>query len=225
MKRILIIVGLLVLVTTGIVGFITYRNHQFRLVSSEPIEKGSTVAPVIFTFNRNLDPKTLQAFEIQPYTAGRSQLKDNKFVFEPSDNYHLTQDYTAKLKSVTAADGSTLGEQVIQFKVEFIPLNELSEADRAAQMANTDPLEQQNPFLAKLPHETLEYKIDYELVSGGEGEAGIILVVELYAIINRPDQRAAYEAQLREYKQKALQWIQLQGIEPNKYPITFIPAV
>ncbi len=222
MKRVLIIVAATFI---AVIGVVTYRNSQFRLVSSEPVDKGSTVAPIVFTFNRKLDQQTLKTFEVLPYTPGRSQVKDNKFVFEPSDNYHLNQDYTAKLKSVTAVDGSVLGEQIIKFKVAFIPIDKLSESDRAAQEASTDSLEQQNPFLSELPHETLEYKIDYELTSGGEGGGSIVLVIELYAILNRPSQRADYEAQLREYKQKALQWIQSQGIAPNKYPITFIPAV
>lgn len=209
----------------GIIAFGIYSSSRFRLVSVEPKQKASTVAPVVFTFNRVIDPKTAAEFEIQPYTAGRTSVQDKKVIFEPASKYRLGQTYTATLKSVWSSDGSRLGVQKVTFQIAFVPLEKLSESDRAAQEASTDTLEQKNPLLAKLPYETLQYKVDYELSQQAGGKTEVTITVTLYAILNRPEQRPAYEAQLREYKQKALQWIQEQGVDISTYKVVFNPPV
>lgn len=48
-------------------------------------------------------------------------------------------------------------------------------------------------------------------------------VITLYAIINRPDQYDTYRAQLRDYKQKALQYLQDKNIDITKATITYEP--
>lgn len=224
MKRVKLIVVGIVVVVISVLGLIIYQNSRFRLLSAEPEQNASTVAPIIFNFNRNLDNKTLSAFEIQPYVAGRSYVKDNQFIFEP-EKYQLDKTYTAKLKSATAIDGTVLGEQKVVFKVTFVPLNKLSSSDKAAQAASTDKLEQTNPFLAKLPYETLEYKIDYKITPGANGKVDVSLIIDLYAVLNNAQQKAAYQQQLQEYKQKALLWMKGQGVDEQRYPITYNPQI
>ena len=49
-------------------------------------------------------------------------------------------------------------------------------------------------------------------------------VITLYAIINRPDQYDAYQDQLREYKQAALEYLKSQHVDIKTAKITYEPA-
>lgn len=47
--------------------------------------------------------------------------------------------------------------------------------------------------------------------------------ITLYAIINNPDQYDMYRDQLKEYKQKALDYLKSKGVDINKAEITYEP--
>ena len=48
-------------------------------------------------------------------------------------------------------------------------------------------------------------------------------IITLYAIINRPDQYSMYQDQLKEYKQKALDYLKSTGVNVDKATITYEP--
>lgn len=62
--------------------------------------------------------------------------------------------------------------------------------------------------------ENEQYKIRYN---------GSTYLITLYAIINNPSQYESYKNQLREYKQKALDYLTSKGIDVNKVPIEYEP--
>lgn len=47
--------------------------------------------------------------------------------------------------------------------------------------------------------------------------------ITLYAIINNPDQYDMYRDQLKEYKQKALDYLRSQGVDVNTIEVTYEP--
>jgi hypothetical protein len=90
-----------------------------------------------------------------------------------------------------------------------------------AGVAKTDSLERTQPLMHVLPHETLHYKIDYRVLPDGNHLA---LTVTLNAVLNRADQVATYQAQLKAYKAEALDFLRSQGQDPAAYQITYDPA-
>jgi hypothetical protein len=89
-----------------------------------------------------------------------------------------------------------------------------AEAQRVQQL-----LIKKYPITSKLPHETLHYKIDYSLGSNQE----LSLVITTFGIINRPSEYPQYVEQTKEYKQEALDFLKLNGVNPSTYPITYVP--
>ena len=85
----------------------------------------------------------------------------------------------------------------------------------------TDALERTQPLLHVLPHETSHYTIDYRVLPDGNHLA---LTITLKAILNRADQLAAYQAQLKAYKAEALAFLRSQNVDPAAYQITYDPA-
>ena len=85
----------------------------------------------------------------------------------------------------------------------------------------TDALERSQPLLHVLPHETSHYTIDYRVLPDGNHLA---LTITLKAILNRADQLAAYQAELKSYKAEALAFLRSQNQDPAAYQITHGPA-
>lgn len=88
--------------------------------------------------------------------------------------------------------------------------------------AETEGQEIQVP--ESVPKESIK---NYELITENEqfkirkldGE----YTITLYAIINRPEQYDQYKDQLREYKQKALEYLQNDGVDTNSVKIIYEP--
>ena len=86
----------------------------------------------------------------------------------------------------------------------------LSAETAGRQLARTDRLEREQPLSQWLPHDTPRYKIDYHVAADGS----LDLTITLYAILNNERQLPQYEAQLRQYKAEALEFIRSHGGDP-----------
>lgn len=75
------------------------------------------------------------------------------------------------------------------------------------------------PVIAKLPHETLDFKVDYSL----DPTQKLSLVITTYAIINGPSDYRQYLSQTKQFRQEALDFLKKNGVEANTYPISYIP--
>jgi hypothetical protein len=75
------------------------------------------------------------------------------------------------------------------------------------------------PILSKLPHETLDYKIDYSLGSN----QNLSLNITTYGIINGPADYTQYVQQTKAYRQEALDFLKQNGISPDTYPLSYTP--
>lgn len=83
----------------------------------------------------------------------------------------------------------------------------------------TDRLEDQHRLAQALPHSTPHYRIEFSVGSDGR----LQLRVTLLAVLNSRRDLAAYQAQLRQYKAEALEFIQAQGDDPATYTVTWLP--
>jgi hypothetical protein len=96
----------------------------------------------------------------------------------------------------------------------------ISPAELEHLLEGVDELEQTQPLVRHLPHDSVHFNVDYLVV----GEAELVLEVELRVILNRPEQLATYEADLRAYKAEALEWLRSVGADPAAYAIEWRPA-
>lgn len=82
-------------------------------------------------------------------------------------------------------------------------------------------LEKKYPIITKLPYETINYKIGYGLEEGNK----LVFYIDLYAIINHPDQYAEYKKQLKQYRDEALQYLTKNNINPAEFDIIYTPEI
>jgi hypothetical protein len=223
MNRKLIVAGLAAILII-IVGYLAYTSLTFRLLSSEPKDKkASSLAPVIFSFNKDLDQKTASEFTISPAVAGKTTVTGKKLTFQPSSPYTFNQTYVVTLKHAYSKTGQVVGAQKLTFESIFVPVDQQSATERQAQQAATDSGKDKYPILAKLPYETEEFKIDYQPATSADGEKTIIINVELRSTINDSRLAAEYQQELVTHKQQALTWLKTNGVDPNKTYIQFSP--
>ena len=95
----------------------------------------------------------------------------------------------------------------------------ISPADVDRQLAGVDELEQTEPLTRRLPHDSAHFRVDYHLADDGL----LVVEIELRAVLNRPDQLAAYEDQLRAYRAEALAWLASVGADPASLHLTYRP--
>lgn len=86
-------------------------------------------------------------------------------------------------------------------------------------LGGTDRLESEHRLAQAVPHATPHYRIDFSV--GADGR--LQLAVTLLAVLNSPRDLVTYEAELRQYKAEALEFIQAQGDDPATYTLTWFP--
>ncbi len=95
----------------------------------------------------------------------------------------------------------------------------ISPADVDRQLAGVDELEQTEPLTRRLPHDSDHFRVDYRL----DDEGRLVVEIELRAVLNRPEQLAAYEDQLRAYRGEALAWLRSVGADPASLDLLYRP--
>jgi hypothetical protein len=80
-------------------------------------------------------------------------------------------------------------------------------------------LEEKSPITSSLPYENSHYKIEYLT----DESYNVSYTVTLLAIINGPQDYERYKAQIVQYKQEALNYLQNKGVNIKKAKITFVP--
>lgn len=232
------LVGGLLLLVLVVIGFIIYRGKTTLILESvTPANRSeaSVTTNIEYTFNHPLDPKITDNFSIKPYVPGRVIVDDTRLIFEPSKNLDIDTRYKAVLKNPRSKNGLESESIETNFTAVYIPFNEIPKKQQKQEIQQSENLQETYPIVAHLPHETLEYKIDYVVPNYAapetEGNQEITsediqplkLEIELYAIRNRPEQYDEYKKQLRRYKDKALQYIRSLGFNPKDYDIRYNP--
>lgn len=75
------------------------------------------------------------------------------------------------------------------------------------------------PVLTDLPHETLDYKIEYSNPRLNEIEFGITL----YPISPKAERPNSYREELQQYKKEALDFLKSKGVDVTRSKITITP--
>jgi hypothetical protein len=228
-----------------IIGYnLWYKATHLVVVSSSPNNNQknvSTLSKIEITFNKALSPESGKEISIEPYVNGTVRVVDNKLTFTPLTSYSLNDTYKFCIIDVLSSDAKFRSKNVcVSFRAGFDRNPSGEELEQSVNQ--TDTLENQYPLLKHIPHSTLDYKIDYDIrdipITPPEGvditdfeatsrearQKEVVIIIQLNAIFNRPDQQAEYTAQLKQYKSAALQYIRDNGQNPDTIKIEYVPA-
>lgn len=232
-KKALLVVG--VVLALGLGGYVWYLQTHMLLTGTSP-KKGQEVAtidPITFTFNKALAPGSQSRFSISPSISGKGTVDGKTFTFTPDTQYTFGTTYTLTFKEPTSDDGYIGKTIVYTFKPGFV--KSPTKEQLKTQLNRTDNVTRLYPILKYVPHETVDYKIDYKLLTFGGGENDSeesntqsvtkpVLTITLYATMNRPDQASFYQQQLKDYKQEALKYLKDSGFNPTDLEIRYEPS-
>jgi uncharacterized membrane protein len=197
------IIGGLALVVI-VVGLLIYSAVALRVVSTDPQNGAQTdfLKAITIKFNHPLDAKTADRFKLSPAVDGTTSIQGDTLKFTPTAAYAIGTTYTATITSPTAKNGRTGGTVKLSFKPTYV------EAPKFPQK-----------LVDALPYSTEHFNITYTVNS----DKSLNVFVELIAILNRPEQRPQYEADLKAYRQEALDYITQHGGDPAKLNILYSP--
>lgn len=207
-----------------LIAYLVYLQLHFRVVSVQPADEGSTTAAVVLNFNKELQNPQELGLSLDPAVPGNVSISNKSITFTPNQSYQVDKKYTVKVTAVVAKDGSKIETIRHSFTVKYVEEKDLSEDEQRRAISLTDQLQKENSILAKLPYATSEFKVDYDIIQNSKKENVVLLRITLYPILNRPDQYNTYVAQIKEYKSKAIAWVE-QNSGGKLYTLTFDPDV
>lgn len=217
----MIIAGVVMVV--GLIAYGLYYQLGFFVTSTSPRnndQQAASSSRVVIAFNKKLGGASAASFDIQPRVPGKLSIEGNRLVFTPYNSLVIGTEYTVTLNAPISIDSKSAKPVKFKFRATYIEFKNLPKQEKEAQIEQSDSLEKSYPIVRSIPHETLEYKIDYIIDSNDQ----LVLKISLYAILNKPEQRGEYLKQLAEYKVKALDYLRSKGEDPGKYTIEYLPA-
>jgi hypothetical protein len=153
-------------------------------------------------------------------TAGTHKFVASRALFEDDTKTISTSDI-AKNETIYMLPKAVSGAA----KVYLLQHPDIQQQREAAGGAESDRIRalvlKKYPIIAKLPQETLRYKIDYSLDSNQK----LSLTITTYGIINRPSDYPQYLQQTKDYRAEALDFLKHNNISPNTYPISYVPNI
>lgn len=181
-----------------------YSAATFHVTKFTPANNQETdfIQDVVIEFNQPVSPQSSSALHIEPAVIGTASVDKNKLMFTPINAYTINQVYTVTVSGAR----SQSGQQAPSIKFYFKP---------------THPREHKLPaqLVKALPHATAHYTITYTI---NPNQTLNIFITPL-AILNRPDQLPQYEADLRQYKKEAIQYLIDNGGDLNSLNIFVDP--
>jgi hypothetical protein len=157
----------------------------------------------------------------RPIKAGRVKLAPGKHVFKASRQYF---DAVQKSIDTNALDTKKtvylLPKPSSQEAIKWLNDHPEVQQEREAAGGEEAIIQQQSllsqyPFIAKLPYETLDYKIDYSVNEAGK----ISFIVTLYPFADPASPE--YGPQVDKEKQAAKNYLSSYGVDTEKVPISY----
>jgi hypothetical protein len=213
-----IILVLFVFATTA---YNIYKDHQFRVVSTNPSTRNVATATPFFKviFNRQLSKDNLSVSSnpaiISSYSINGDELDMN--LNTPTDS---NTTYNITINSISAADGKTLTDKNFKFQPKQVNSQDLPQDQQQALLKNqTQYLQQrQDPIIAYLPYGTLDFNLNYHFINQSTNSK-IILDAQLQLAPGLSGAQAT--ATTNQYKQEVTDYIKSKGLNPASYTIEY----
>lgn len=206
-----------------IAGYLVFDALVFRAVSSNPSQNGDAnyAQDISVRFNRDLDSSTLKGIKISPYVEGKFSLSGKDVIFRPSTSLKIGEKYSLTIVKPRSTKGDELGSFVLKFKIKYKGYTDLSKEEKDRVNKQTDSLEKKQPLVQYLPHEESHFKIDYTV----NPDSSLNINVTTYAILNRPEQQAAFAQTTSQYRNEANKFITDHGFKLSDYKVTYKPTL
>lgn len=229
------VIGILLvimLITYG--AFKAVSSTQFRLVSAQPSGTLPTSTDTLtFDFNRTLMPLDKQpddVIKIQPEYKFTTTIRDKSLQIVTEAKQLDGTKFTVTISNLKSEKGETLSK-VLEYKVKFVPFNELPKEERSRQVSVVGTPQDRNPLLSKLPYDAISYRVKYTYDAQKFGTApdwkaekdNYEVQVETFAL--KDGTTEAYIAKHKALREDAKNWIRSLGVDPDKdIRLTFVPT-
>ncbi len=111
-------------------------------------------------------------------------------------------------------------EAALKYLEAHPEIQELREKAGAADaVAKQEELNKKYPILNQLPHESLDFRVDYGL--GADSTLSFKITLYPYALKSNTD---VYNQQLRDFKEEAKQWLSQNNINLSDYKVEYDPT-
>lgn len=221
-----IIVGLIVLLI-GLLLFLIYFNTiVFRVTSTIPSNNGKVnlgQSVVIFNFT-----KDIESIDTKNQISASSDIvllskTSNKKLIVYVNNIKDGTKYKIEIKNIRSKSGDMLNSVSLYFTGAYIPAGEENsevvritseQTDQGPDWNNPDPIAKALPII------TSEYSLDYVILPSPNSKGNKI---SIRAVLLLPDYELSNTAMIKDYKNKALNYLKSKNINPNDYVIEWVP--
>lgn len=212
-----------------LIGMLIFQNLRFHITSMTPDNRNypAFLGTLEINFNKDLDEAGLKkriAEKINSVVAinfdgdVKAVVSDKKLTLTFSRT-PLPGSYEITLINIPSASGETINT-TLPFIVKNIPYARMSKAEKAlfdkfSSSSGEDEAFTKFPLLAKLPHETDNYRVSYRFPENDPAPT-LIITMKFFAPGNNavpatPAEQAAYLSDVRKYRKEALAWIESQS--------------
>lgn len=210
------------LLLIGLIGWGLYRLLVFQVVSTTPnnnskISAGATT--VTFSFNKELGDISSIKIKASDNIILKSEVsKTNLNVYLV--NLQQDKSYTIYLQNITSTDGQKIDDYQLHFSNLYIPYNQQSREAQDQAIKTTDKGNIDDQAVKILPKYDKDYSITYELFSE-PSQKGKYVKLHITLLLSQFD--VNNKTKIAEYKNKALEFLKSNGLNPNDYVIEYDP--
>lgn len=218
----LLIIGV-ILVVLAVIAFIFISNRDFRLVSTNPKLGGSipTSTPeIILNFNRELRPDQELHNNISGDVGPVSNLViDGQTILISLTSLEIDTNYHITLSNIESTEDEKIEKIDLIFSAVYVPYEDLSNEQKATQLANTDRDNKEDPIMEVLPHEGEGYYLEGKHTTGDDGVDDFILEAQIFLKRWELNNR---QAAIDEYQRQVVEYITNRGFSIDDYFVDYV---
>lgn len=203
-----------------------YDFLVFRVISTSPNQNGKVnigQSSVIFNFNKDIEEISNTNQIVSDKKIILKSRVENKKLIVYINNIEKNQNYTVTIINIRSKSGKVINNFKLSFKGEYLTVSQISpEADKVARN-QTDGVSapgSDDPVVKILPKRTSYYSLNYVLYSE-PSQKGKYLKIQATLFI--PDYDLNNTTLIKDYKNKALDYLKSNNINPNNYVIDWNP--
>lgn len=222
-KQIILTTVALGAVVAGLVIYFFVSNSGFRLKSTFPELDGdipSSTPQITLKFSHDLRPEQ----EIHNKISGDIQPVNNlsiegKELIISLSSLTPDTDYRLELSNIQSARGEQIDKLELRFRAVYVPYQELSEEQKAAQLKLTDHNNNEDPINRILPAQGTDYYLSGKYVTSDDGTQDFTLEAQLF--LKRADANNR-QAAINRYQQAVVDYIKSEGFNVDDYFIDYV---
>jgi len=195
--------------------------RKFHIVSTDPpVSRVSNSIPFFnINFNKPLVSKSLKITSSPDIIS--SYNVSGKAIDISLKPLTVNQAYTITINSLAATDNETIQNKSLRFVAQYISPQDLPNDQKQAILHNQENYSSpaDNPIVGHLPHSTLNFILSAQVTTGTNSKPSLVLQAQILLAPGVTGATAA--ADINQYKQDVLSYIQSLGLNPAQYNIQY----